>query len=87
VNFSFFTFLIDFFIFQVVKCVFLIFHDFQYSCHIPCTIVDIPHLEAFSVFLAIFHVLKGVFLIFHIFSYLDIFQVLTCAFIIFHVFQ
>jgi len=41
VHFSFFMFFSDFVIFQVVKWMFLIFHDFQFSCHIPCPIVDI----------------------------------------------
>ena len=40
-HFSFFTFFSDFVIFQVVKCMFLIFHDFQFSCHIPRPTVDI----------------------------------------------
>ena len=33
--FSFSTFFSDFVIFQVLKWMFLIFHDFQFSCHIP----------------------------------------------------
>ena len=41
VHFSFFTFFSDFVIFQVVTWLFLIFHDFQFSCHIPCPTVDI----------------------------------------------
>ena len=85
VHFSFFTFFSDFVIFQVVKWMFLIFHDFQFSCHIPFPTVDISHFPAISVFLDIFHVLQCVFLIFHIFSYLAIFQVLLCVFIISHV--
>ena len=40
-HFSFFTFFSDFVIFQVVKWMFLIFHDFQFSCHIPRPTVDI----------------------------------------------
>jgi len=40
VHFSFFTFFSDFFIFQVVKWMFLIFHDFQLSCNIPWPTVD-----------------------------------------------
>ena len=42
VHFSFLTFFSDFVIFQVVKWMFLIFHDFQFSCRIPCPTVDIP---------------------------------------------
>ena len=34
-HFTFFTFFSDFVIFQVVKWMFIIFHDFQFSCHIP----------------------------------------------------
>jgi len=41
VHFSFLTFFSDFVSFQVVKCMFLIFHDFQFSCHIPCPTMDI----------------------------------------------
>jgi hypothetical protein len=67
--------------------VFLSFHDFQFSCHIPCPRVEISFFQAFSIFPDIFHILKGVFLIFHLFSYLAILQVLKCAFIFFHVFQ
>ena len=40
-HFSFFNFFTDFVIFQVVKWMFLIFHDFQFSCHIPHPTVDI----------------------------------------------
>ena len=40
----------DFFIFQVVKWMFLIFHDFQFSCHIPCPTVDIPKFSTFFSF-------------------------------------
>jgi len=87
VHFSFFTFFSDFFIFQVLKWMFLIFHDFQCSCQIPCPTVDISHFPAFSGFLAIFHVLQCVFLILYIFSYLAIFQVLQCAFKIFPCFS
>ena len=49
-HFSFFTFFIDFVIFQVVKWMFLIFHDFQFSCHIPCPTVDISKLSNFFSF-------------------------------------
>ena len=63
-HFSFFTFFSDFVIFQVVKWMFLIFHDFQVSCHISRPTVDIFKYSTFFVFLAIFHVLKCVFLIF-----------------------
>ena len=66
--FSFFSFFSDFFIFQV-KWMFLIFHDFQFSCHIPGPTVDISKFSTFLFFLAIFHVLKCVFLIFRDFQF------------------
>ena len=50
VHFSFFTFFSDFVIFQGVKWLFLIFHDFQFSCHIPCPIVDISKFSNFFSF-------------------------------------
>ena len=68
-HFSFFTFFSDFVIFQVVKWMFLIFHDFQFSCHIPCPTLTFLNFPLFSVFLAIFHVLKCVFLIFRDFQF------------------
>jgi hypothetical protein len=69
VHFSFFTLISDFVIFQIVAWIFLIFHDFQVSCNIPCPTVDISNHPTFSVFLAIFHVLMCVFLIFHDFQF------------------
>ena len=68
-HFSFSTFFSDFVIFQVVKWMFLIFHDFQFSCHIQCPTVDISNFPPFSVFIAIFHVLKCIFLIFRDFQF------------------
>ncbi len=50
VHFLFFTFFFDFVIFQAVKWMFLIFHDFQFSCHIPCATVDISKLSNFFSF-------------------------------------
>ncbi|SFW07120.1 Uncharacterised protein [Chlamydia abortus] len=47
----------------------LIFHDFQFSCHIPRPTVEFLNFPPFSVFLAIFHVLKYVFLIFRDFQF------------------
>ncbi|SFW06969.1 Uncharacterised protein [Chlamydia abortus] len=84
---SHFPFVSDFVIFQVVKWMFLIFHGFQFSCHIPRPTVDISKFSTFSVFLAIFHVLNCIFLIFMIFSFLAIFQVLQCAFTFFTFFS
>ncbi|SFW06975.1 Uncharacterised protein [Chlamydia abortus] len=61
---------------------FLIFHEFQFSCHIPRPTVDISKFSTFSVFLAIFHVLNMYFSFSVIFSFLAILQVLQCAFLI-----
>ena len=77
-HFSFFMLFSDFVIFQVVKWMFLIFYDSQFSCHIPRPTVDISKFFPFSVFLAILHVLKCVFLIFrdfHFFPYSRSFSV------------
>ena len=68
-HFSFVNFFTDFVIFQVVKWMFLIFHDFQFSCHIPRSTEHISKFSTFSVFLTIIHVLKCVFLIFRDFQY------------------
>ena len=50
VHFSFFTLISDFVIFQVVKWMLPIFDDFQFSCHIPCSSVDISKLSSFLSF-------------------------------------
>ena len=47
VHFSFFTFFSDFVIFQVINWMFIILHDFQFSCHLPCPTV---HISKFSTF-------------------------------------
>ena len=47
---------------------FLIVHDFQFSCHTPGPTVRIFHFPHFSVFLAIFQVKQWFCLIFHFFS-------------------
>ena len=49
-HFSFFTFFSDFVIFLVIKWMFLIFHDFQFSCHITCPTVDISKFSTFFTF-------------------------------------
>ncbi|SGA30945.1 Uncharacterised protein [Chlamydia abortus] len=65
---------------------FLIFHDFQFSCHIPCPTLSFLNFPPFSVFLAIFHVLT--FLNFPPFSvFLAIFHVLKCVFLTIRDFQ
>ena len=74
-------------IFQVLYCVFLIFHDFTVSRHIPGPTVNVSHFVRFSVFLTIFHVLPCQFFIFSFVSFLALFQVLLCDFPIFHTFQ
>ena len=47
---SFFMFFSDFVIYQVVKWMFLIFHDFKFSCHFPCPTVDIAKFSTFLCF-------------------------------------
>ena len=69
VHFSFFTFFSDFVIFQGVKWMFLIFHDFQFPAIFHVLQWTFLNYPTFSVFLAIFHVLKCVFLIFHDFQF------------------
>ena len=63
-HFSFSTFFSDFVIFQVVKWMFLIFHDFQILAIFHVLQLTFLKFPPFSVFLAIFHVLKWVLLIF-----------------------
>ncbi|SGA30669.1 Uncharacterised protein [Chlamydia abortus] len=86
--------------FQVVKWMFLIFHDFH-SCHIPRPTVDISKFSTFfsfprhisrpkkfSTFFSFPLVLQWTFLNFPPFSvFLDIFHVLKCVFHIFRDFQ
>jgi hypothetical protein len=50
VHFLFFTFFSNFDTFQVIKWTFLIFHAFQFSCHIPCPTVDISKFSTFLQF-------------------------------------
>ena len=50
VHFSFFTFFSDFVIFQVFKWMFLILHDFQFSCHISRPTEDISKYSTFFSF-------------------------------------
>ena len=47
VHFSLFRFFSDFIIFQVVKWMFRIYHDFQFSCNISCPTVDISKFSKF----------------------------------------
>ena len=49
-HFSFFTFFSEFVIFRVVKWMYLIFQDYQFSCHIPCLSVDISKFSNFFSF-------------------------------------
>ena len=60
-HFSFFTFFSDFVIFQVIKCMFLIFRDFQFSRHIPGPTVCIFHFSRFSVISSFFKSSSGCF--------------------------
>jgi len=69
VHFLFFTlFSVFLTLFHVLKCVFLIFHNFQFSCHSPGPTVCIYHFLCFSVFLAIFQVLQCLCLLFNAFQ-------------------
>ena len=65
----FFTFISDFVIFEVVKWMFLIFHDFQFPTIFHVLQWTFLNYPTFSVFLALFHVLKCVFLIFRDFQF------------------
>ncbi|SFW06971.1 Uncharacterised protein [Chlamydia abortus] len=80
------TFLVFLTIFHVLKCVFLIFRDIQFSRHIPGPSVGISHFSHFGDFV-IFQVVKWMFLIFHDFSFLAIFHVLQWTFLNFPLFQ
>ena len=80
-HFSFFTYFSDFVIFQVVKWMFLIFHDFQFSRHIPGPTVRISHFSRFSVILSFFKWSSGFFSFSMIFSFLAIFHVLQWTFL------
>ncbi|SFW07453.1 Uncharacterised protein [Chlamydia abortus] len=82
---SVFTFFSDFVIFQVVW-MFLIFHDFQFSCHIPRPKVDISKFSTFFSFPC--HISRPKVCISHFHTvFLDIFHVLKCVFLIFRAFQ
>ena len=84
---SFFMFLSFLPIIQVLQCVCLIFHVFQFSRHDPGPTVCISHVSRFSVFLAIFQVKQCLCLIFHFFQFSRHSPGLLYVFLIFHVFQ
>ena len=63
-------------IFHVLKCVFIIFRDFQFSLHIPGPTVCISHFSRFSVISSFFKSSSGCFSFSMIFSFLAIFLVL-----------
>jgi hypothetical protein len=69
VHFSFYTFFSDFVIIHVVKWMFLIFHDFQFSCHIPRPTVDISKFSNYLSFPRHISRPKVVFLIFRDFQF------------------
>ena len=52
-------------IFPILQCVFLIFHEFQFSRHTSGSTVCISHFPPFWVFLTIFLILQCLCLIFH----------------------
>jgi hypothetical protein len=63
-------------IIHVLKCLFLIFSDFQFSRHIPGPTVCISHFSRFSVISSFFKWSSGCFSFSMIFSFLAIFHVL-----------
>ena len=75
------TFSVFLAIFHVLNCVFLIFRDFQYSCHIPGPSVGISHFSCFLVISLFFKSSSGSFSFSIIFSFLAIFLVLQCTFL------
>ena len=88
-HFVFSTITLELIIFHVLQCVFLIFHDFQSSRHIPgptncvCLFFNI----IFSL-LAICQVLHCAFFIFHVFQYFSPYARSNSVFcLIFHVFS
>jgi hypothetical protein len=54
--------------FQVIQCLFLIFHVFQFSNQNPGPRVCISHTSRFSLFHSIFQVIQCLYLIFHVFQ-------------------
>ena len=68
-------------IFHVLKSVFLIFRDFQFSRHIPGPSVCISHFSRFLVILLFFKSSSGCFSFSMIFSFLAIFHVLQWTFL------
>ena len=80
------TFSVFLTIFHVLKCVFLIFRDFQFSRHIQGPTVCISHFSRFSMISSFFKSSEcSSFSM--IFSFLAIFQVLQCAFLFFTFFS
>jgi len=49
-HFSFSSFSVFIALFHLLQCIFLIFHDFQFSCHIPGPTVCISHFPPFQCF-------------------------------------
>ena len=68
-------------IFHVLKCVFLIFRDFQFSRHIPGPSVCISHFSRFLVISSFFKSSSGCFSFSMIFTFLAIFHVLEWIFL------
>ena len=75
------TFSVFLAIFHVLKCLFLIFRDFQFSRHIPGPTVCISHFSRFSVISSFFKSSSGCFSFSMIFSFLAIFHVLQWTFV------
>jgi hypothetical protein len=72
-------------IFQVLRCVFLIFHDFQFPRHTLGPRVWNFHFPPFSVFLHIFQVISVCVSFYMFFSFLAIILILQCVFLFFQV--
>jgi hypothetical protein len=74
-------------ILQVLECVFIIFHYFQFSLHTPGPTCSFIIFQVFTVVFVIFHVLQSVFHILNDIYFVAIFQVLQCSFLVSHLFQ
>ena len=73
--------------FQVLQCVFLIFHVFQFSRHIPGPTVCFSQFGSISVFLNIFQDIHFSPLNFHVIHFSPHIQVIECSCLIFQDFQ
>ena len=82
---KFFTFLA---IIQILQCIFLIFDDFQFSCHTPgLTLVQFSFSKFLSIFLPYSRSYSVCVSFSTFFSFFIIIQGLQCVYLIFHVFE